>query len=132
MLNRPGFLATVTFFGRTWSGSPLRKGGGFAPANNGCRQVRQASVIWNVSPISRRQGAPGRNLAAALGMTPRVLNQAAGRRIDDGSNASGLRRERVPGRHRLLQRLEDADGDAIDTADTGHLPDLRRARVAGC
>ncbi len=80
------------------------------------------SRTWSGGPLLKDGGsAPS---------TPRFLDQAAGRRIDDGGNASGLRIERVPGRHRLLQRLEDACGDAIDTADTGHFPDLRRARVA--
>ena len=130
MLNGPGILATVAFFARTWSGSLSRKGGESAPSINGCRQRPQASVILKPAPISRRQGGPGKNLADPLGMAKRVLAQAAGRRIDDGINVTRLRMERFPGRHRLLQRLEDACGDAIDTADTGHFPDLRRARVA--
>ncbi len=75
--------------------------------------------------------ATGEHLADALGVTARLLDQAARRRIDDGGNATGLCIERVPDRHGLLQRLEDAGGDPVNTADTGNFPDLRRAGVAG-
>jgi len=106
MLNGPGFLAAVTFFGRAWPGSPLQRRGGSAPSNNGYRQVRQAAVNRKPSALTNQAG----NLRSVLAIS-----------LHDAS----------PDRHCLPERLEDARGDAVDTADTGNLPDFRRTGVAG-
>ena len=91
----------------------------------------QASIHQFLGQRADNAVAAGKNLADPLGMTTRFLNQSTRRRIDDGGHAPRLRIEGIPDRHCLLQRLEDTRGDAIDTADTGHLPDPRRAGIAG-
>lgn len=65
MLNGPGFLAAVTFFGRAWPGSPLQRRGGSAPSNNGYRQVRQAAVNRKPSALTNQAG----NLRSALAIS---------------------------------------------------------------